>query len=169
LVEDFAQVRTAADALEFVQVFGFLNLFKHDDPLEAVIKQHHEGEEVDHILVMATSIREFLDEAVKGPRAVYRMLVDHGGMLMINVELALVPDHRTKSARMRYSIWSLYRAIVLQMCASVTEEGEYRLCLFHKCGRHFLASPEADRNRNSKFCCTNHRIAYNSLNRSKGS
>jgi hypothetical protein len=145
--------------LEFVQRFGPLTWAGWD--------QTH-GDIVAPLIDQARWMRDLFTAAAEGhlpPPG-----EDDGGPVDIGVDstvrAAVVWDPAAKSPRWCFRPNTLLDALWLQFGQSVTRGMQLRACLH--CGTWFETGAGTGRRADAKFCSDEHRVAFNSLKRSKG-
>jgi hypothetical protein len=153
----FASIATSdAGVLDFVQRFGPLTWDGWDaskgDILELVM--HH-----------ARAMRELRGAAAEGHSPSF----DSGPVYIGSdsaVHAGVIWDPAAKSPRWCFRPNTLLDAIWLQFGEAVTRGAQLRAC--QHCGAWFEAGTGTGRRADARFCSDEHRIAFNSLKRSKG-
>jgi hypothetical protein len=144
---------TSNGALEFVQSFG---------PLTWSGADATQGDLVALITMNADAMRQLLNSAAQGREPDAR-----GGIpRIITLRVTMVWDPTTKSLRWSFSPDTLLDALWVQFGQAVTRGAQIRSC--QHCGAWFEAGIGTGRRADAKFCTDEHRIAFNSLKRSKG-
>jgi hypothetical protein len=149
-------VRTPRDVLDFAEKFGSLTV-------EGIEKEV--GEPVYGTVVHAEAMREFLGYAGGDGRLLERG-IDSQISALGEVDVALVLDPTTTKPKLQFSPSSLRDALWLQFGQSLSGDAGVRQC--QHCGAWFETGAGTGRRRDAKFCSDKHRIAFNSLKRSKG-
>jgi hypothetical protein len=149
--------RDAGGALEFVRLYGaFTPSFGHDAL----------GESVESITGEARTMRRLLNAIAAAPRQLPDdLLWELEQAILVRVETTLKWDPITRAPVWIFSPGSLRDALWLQFGQAVTRGEQLRACL--RCGDWFVVGVGAGRRADSKFCCDEHRRAFNSLKRSK--
>jgi hypothetical protein len=152
----FASVaHTPTGALEFVERFGPLTWGGWDAT---------RGDLVDLILMHAGAMRALLDAAREGRSPV---LKEPGVQTPDSTVLAAVIwDQTARAPRWCFRPTTLLDALWLQFGQEVTRGVKIQVC--QHCGAWFEAGAGTGRRADAKFCSDEHRIAFNSLKRSKG-
>jgi hypothetical protein len=146
--------RDAEGALEFVRLYG------------AFSGHHSLGEPVDSITGEARTMRRLLDAIAAAPRQLPEDLLHELEMnVMVEVRTTLEWDSITRAPVWVFSPGLLRDALWLQFDQAVTRGDQLRACL--RCGDWFVAGVGTGRRADAKFCCDEHRKAFNSLKRSK--
>jgi len=157
LYAKFAKVYTADDVLFFIERFGPLTRDGFDTA---------KGELVDGVLAHADAMRD-LFRFSSGDRARRAKVI---ASLQLNpfseLEVTLELDAAIEGLKLRLSPTSLLDAIWLQCAQELLGGATVRQC--RSCGGWFETGPRTGRRADAKFCSDEHRIAFNSLNRSKG-
>jgi hypothetical protein len=150
------EVTRPEGVLAFAQRFGPLT----SDGLDMSV-----GEPAYHSLVHAAGMREFLSFASGD-----KQLLARGIEAQINplgqIDIAIVLDAETTRPKLRLSPSNLLDALWLQFAQSLAGGTSLRQC--QHCGGWFETGDGTGRRRDAKFCSNEHRIAFNSLKRSKG-
>jgi hypothetical protein len=153
----FARVATSdARLLDFVQWYGPLTW----DGWDAT-----KGDIVELVMHHARAMRELLTATAEG-----RPPSSDGGPVYIGsdstVHAAVIWDPATKSPRWCFRPNTLLDALWLQFGQAVTRGARLRAC--EHCGAWFEAGAGTGRRADARFCSGEHRIAFNSLKRSRG-
>lgn len=145
--------------LDFVQRFG---------PLTGLGLDATRGDIVELVIHQARWMRVLLTAAVEGhlpPRS-----EDDGGPVTLGVEsgvhAAVVWDPAAKSPRWSFRPNTLLDVLWLQFGQAITRGAQLRAC--HHCGLWFETGTGTGRRADAKFCSDEHRIAFNSLKRTRG-
>jgi hypothetical protein len=151
----FATLRTSEDVLNFVKRFG--SLTRYGENLMA-------GDIVGVVLGQAALFRDWLgagneNRAVLAKRVNQRLNAISGGL-----STSLVVDAKGM-VRLQVTPSDLLDGIWLQLALKLTGQTTIRACLH--CGHLFEAGIRSGRRADAKFCSDEHRIAFNSLRRTK--
>lgn len=146
-----SDVKKPGDVVRFAMKFGPLTR----EGLEPDI-----GESVDETIIHAEAMREFLDSVADGKR-----LVEIQANPLSNIEAALAVDPLTSRPRLRLRPASLRDALWLQLAQALSGDAPLRQCAH--CGLWFEVGRQSGRRLDAKFCSDEHRIAFNSLKRSR--
>jgi hypothetical protein len=157
LYAEFAKVRIADDVLYFVERYGPLT----NDGLDI-----NKGELVEGVLAHADAMRD-LFVFLSGDRARRaKLIADLQMSPFAELEVSLELDAASEDLKLRLCPTSLLDAIWLQAAQEVSSGAAVRQC--RHCGDWFETGPRTSRRADAKFCSDEHRIAFNSLKRSKG-
>jgi len=153
----FASIATSdAGLVDFVQRFGPLTW----DGWDAT-----KGDIVELVIRNAREMHELLTAAAEG-----RPPSSDGGPVYIGsdstVHAGVIWDPATRSLTWCFRPNTLLDALWLQFGQAVTRGAQLRAC--QHCGAWFEAGAGTGRRADAKFCSDEHRIAFNSLKRSKG-
>jgi hypothetical protein len=158
LFEIFARIRTEGDVLHFVERYGPLT----KDGLDA-----DKGELVEGVLAHADTMRDLFSFST-GDRARRAAVL---ASLQINpfaeMEVTLELDAGSDDLKVRLSPTSLLDALWLQAVQHLSSGATVRQC--QHCSQWFEVGPGTGRRLDAKFCSDAHRVAFNSLKRTKGS
>jgi hypothetical protein len=150
------EVRTPKDVLAFAQKFGSLTV----DGLDMKV-----GEPAYNTVVHAEGMREFLGFA-SGDKQLLTRGIEAQMNALGHIDVAIVLDAETTRPKLRLSPSSLLDALWLQFAQALAGGSSLRQCQL--CGGWFETGDGTGRRRDAKFCSNEHRIAFNSLKRSKG-
>jgi hypothetical protein len=168
----FAHVRTAENLLHFIEYYG---------PLTAHGLQPDRGDRVSFVLENAEMFRAWLDANDKTPKRTHGVDWQRGqkddrrrkelaawigkeGKRIGSLEASLTADTSgVLSFRVRPK--TLLTALWLQLAQALSGGKKISACLH--CGEWFEAGPDTDKRFDAKFCSDEHRIAFNSLKRSR--
>lgn len=155
LYSEFARVKDSRTALEFVNHFAPLT----SDGFRP------KGERVSTILGHARKLRRYLDVySQKHPKLLLE-LIGLPGEPLGTLDLALKPNFRAK----RMEMWSVPKDLItliwIQFGTAVT--GGVRITACEHCSSLFESGPGTGRRLDAQFCSDEHRIAFNSLKRSR--
>jgi hypothetical protein len=160
LYAQFASITTPQDVLSFVEKFGPLT----KDGLDA-----SKGELVWGVIIHAEAIQELLQYRSHGGdnRQELAAVLDRGFQVnpFAGLEVALEVDAADQSLKLRLAPPSLLDALWLQAVQELSNGATVRQCRY--CGQWFEAGAGTGRRLDAKFCSDQHRIAFNSLKRSK--
>jgi hypothetical protein len=158
LYAKFAKLRSADDVLYFVEGYGPLT----KDGLDT-----SKGELVDGVLAHADAMRD-LFIFLSGDRARRaKVISDLQVSPFAELEVTLELDPATEDLKLRLCPTSLLDSIWLQAAQELSSGAAVRQC--RHCGDWFETGPRTGRRADAKFCSDEHRIAFNSLKRSKES
>lgn len=146
----FAKVETPDDLLRFVRDYGLLTLSglgKSDD--------------VGYVMRHARLMRDLLKWIASNQPPPLELETPP-----CNVHALVVWDRKEKTLRWELRPSTLLDALWLQFGQAVTRGDYIRTCTH--CGEWFEAGRGTSRRLDAKFCCDEHRTAFNSLKRSKG-
>jgi hypothetical protein len=147
-------VTTAQDVLSFVERYGPLT---HDG--------NNRGDMVEYVLFHARAMRDRLNSIFskrRPPQLPGTSDTAPGSTLYAVV----VWDDVKKSLRWELRPSSLLDGLWLQFGQAVTRGAHIRECAH--CGEWFETGAGTSRRLDAKFCCDEHRTAFNSLKRSRG-
>ncbi len=144
----FASVRTPDDLLEFIQKYGPLT----ESGLDAT-----RGEDVELRLDDAAVFRSWLE----GGNTEARLAVWAGaeGKHIGRVEVFVVQDPDSGTAKMQYRTRTLRAALWLQLLQKLTHGRPFHDCLY--CGKWFETGPGTGRRADAKFCSEEHQVWFN--------
>jgi hypothetical protein len=149
-------VRTQEDVLEFAEKFGPLTVDGLDEEV---------GERAYDTVAHAEAMREFLSYT-GGEKRLLERGIDSQMNSLGDIDVALVLDPTTTKPKLQLSPSSLRDALWLQFGQSLSGDVSLRQC--QHCGAWFETGVGTGRRRDARFCSDEHRIAFNSLKRSKG-
>jgi hypothetical protein len=157
LYAEFARIRTADDVLYFVERYG---------PLTRDGLDTSKGELVDGVLAHADAMRD-LFVFLSGNRAGRaKLIADLQMSPFAELEVTLELDPASEDLKLRLCPTSLLDAIWLQAAQELSSGAAVQQC--RHCGDWFETGPRTGRRADAKFCSDAHRIAFNSLKRTKG-
>jgi hypothetical protein len=108
---------------------------------------------------------ELFDDYSKDPRSCSLRFGEQGhGWSRLDVALAFNP--MTGRPQFKFRPPSLVNALAFEMGEFLTRDAQLREC--QRCGAWFESGPGTGRRADAKFCCDDHRIAFNSLKRGQG-
>lgn len=142
-------------ALEFVERFGPLTWGGWDS---------RHGDSLDIVMMNARTMRELLDVTCEGRSP----LAEEPGAMSPTSTLhaAVLWDPAIKAIRWSLRPNTLLDALWLQFGQELSRGAKIRAC--QHCGAFFEAGVGTGRRADAKFCSDEHRVAFNSLKRSKG-
>jgi len=143
----------AEDVLKFVQSYGPLTDQGND-----------QGDEVHYVLWHAERMRDLL-KLMSARRRTARPAKAFGLPLM-PLFAGINWDAKTNLPRWVMQPHTLLDGLWLQFGQAITRGARIQTCRL--CGEWFEVGYPSDRRLDSKFCCDEHRVQYNSLKRSKG-
>jgi len=144
-------VTTPESMLKFVQEFGPLTLWGND-----------QGDFVQDALSYARIMRHTLKWMSAQPRQMTaERLLGHS----ITLNASLEWDPASKSPVWQFWPSTLIDGLWLQLGQAVTRGDRVQTCMH--CGELFVTGLGTDRRLDAKFCLDEHRIAFNSLKRSR--
>ena len=88
------------------------------------------------------------------------------GIRLSRIDTVLTVDPITRAPRIRLTVDSLRAALWLQLGQALSKGVTVQQC--QHCGSLFETGPGTGRRLDAKFCSDQHRIAFNSIKRSKG-
>jgi hypothetical protein len=153
LYQIFANIKTADDALAFVNTYG---------PLTEAGHQQNYGDVLAVILDHARAMNGVLAGSSHG-RAALGEVVGAEGLQLSSLAVTLRPDPPTGGIRLVFSPKNLLDALWLQLGQALSGGASIRQC--KHCGRWFEIGPGTGRRLDAKFCSDEHRISYNSHQR----
>jgi hypothetical protein len=159
LFSQFAAVGSAEQLLSFIDKFG---------PLTAPGLVTDQGEDVERMIGQAEQMKRLLLAHSSGRRAELTRTIGTGITIvprLAMIDASLVIDAVTKAPKIQLAVSSLLSALWLQLGQAVAGGAMVRAC--QQCGSLFECGPGTDRRLDAKFCTDEHRIAFNSLNRSQ--
>lgn len=151
----------------------FANLGKNPEGLMDFVRQfgpmtedgNREGEDALIGLGHGQSMGELLQRYAESPADCISRFSGNGlAWSRIDVWLALNP--MTGRPQFRYRPPTLINALWFELGQVLTSDAQLRHCAH--CGAWFEAGPGVGRRADAKFCSDDHRIAFNSLKRTKG-
>jgi hypothetical protein len=148
-------VSTTEGLLGFVQSFGPLTYQGHDPD---------QGDLVELLLHHAQLMRDLINT----PSSRRRKTASRGAGSVApgaNVYVAIIANSTTTALSWQMRPDTLLDGLWLQFGQSITRGDAIRFC--GHCGKLFEAGRGTDRRRDAKFCSDEHRIAFNSLKRSR--
>jgi hypothetical protein len=158
LFREFANAsRDPHGVLGFIERFGPLT----PDGLDAA-----RGEEVPRLIQHAEAMHDWLDACRNDNRAALPRMVGPEGINLSSIRAVLTVDPITQAPRIRLTVNSLLAGLWLQLGQALSKGATIQQC--RHCGKMFETGPGTSRRLDAKFCSDDHRIAFNSLNRSKG-
>jgi hypothetical protein len=157
LFHQFIKCTSAESLLDFIRKFGPLTQAGLDagrgEPVTAAIH---------HAKVMRTILKEhsWMDGA-----SLTRVL--RGQPIRLgSIETSLFADPITGDLQMRLTVPDLLTGLWVQLGQSLASGAAMHLC--EHCSMPFEVGPGTGRRLDAKFCSDDHRVAFNSLKRSKG-
>jgi len=142
-------------------VLGFIERF---GPLTEAGLDTGRGEDVPLLIEHAEAMHGWLDACRNDNRAALPRMIGEG-IKLGRVNAALTVDPITQRPRLRFTMDSLLLALWLQLGKALSKGAVVQQCLH--CGTPFETGPGTPRRLDAKFCSDEHRIAFNSLKRSK--
>ncbi len=150
----FANIGTAPKGLlDFVNRHGPLTLTGND-----------QGDPVGHVAWHARVMQDLL-KSVSADRQQTSLAEKFNGAPAVTFDAMVVWDPVAKAAKWELRPRSLLDGLWLQFGQAVTRGANIRTCAH--CGAWFETGAGTGRRLDSKFCSDEHRIAFNSLKRSK--
>jgi hypothetical protein len=146
-------VTTAEDALAFVQSYGPLTVYANSP-----------GDIVEYVIVHARTMRGLLN-SISNQRQQPALPGKFGTAPGSTLYAEVVWDPVKKSLRWELRPSSLLDGLWLQFGQAVTRGAHIRACAH--CGEWFETGAGTGRRLDAKFCCDEHRTAFNSLKRSR--
>jgi len=169
LFKNFANIATTAQgALEFVRRWGSLTPEGWDEEAGDVVSEvTFHAEYMRGVLGVWAGKQKHLHMPVgRGQVGPHRLIVspyDTGYSSLLQAKVVWDPFAKALKWELRPA--SLLDALWLQLGQAVTANVQFRQC--ERCGQFFVAGPGTGRRLDAKFCSDEHRIAFNSLKRSK--
>jgi hypothetical protein len=148
-----SRVTKDEDVLAFVQRYGPLT-FNANTP----------GDIVEYVLFHSRGMRSLLT-SLSAHRWQPRLPEKSDVLPICTLDAAVVWDHVKKSLRWELRPSTLLDGLWLQFGQAVTRGAHIRACAH--CGEWFETGAGTGRRLDAKFCCDEHRTAFNSLKRSR--
>jgi hypothetical protein len=187
----FANVRTPAGLLRFVEVHGLLHKHDYKKPWIANLLERNKREDsvlgrysrqlarasvnapkmesVSEHLQTAQLFRRIMTQAQKGwrrvPRSLALELSQRGAFELKSLGEIGLGDDIGRGFRVTFTANSLMDGLWLQLAANISGGAAFRSCA--RCGELFETGPGTGRRADSRFCSDAHRIEFNSRKRSK--
>ena len=153
----FANIATTpAGVLEFVQRFG---------PLTAAGRDANHGEDVRLVISNALGLRQLLRYFSGNEKRPHLATSRFQATQPISLDAQVIWDPVSMVPRWELRPKYLLDALWLQLGQALTSGGRISQC--QHCGSWFEAGRKTGRRLDSKFCCDEHRTAFNSLKRSR--
>jgi hypothetical protein len=171
----FANIATTPEgALDFVQRYGPLTGWDGDIVSEVTFQAEYmrgvlevwagKQKHPDRSLAALVSGRHMrVAPKQVGPHRLVVSPYDTGYSSSLNAKVVWDPFAKALKWELRPA--TLLDALWLQLGQAVTSEAHFQQC--EHCGEFFVAGRGTGRRLDAKFCCDEHRIAFNSLKRSK--
>ena len=157
LFQVFANKATTADGvLDFIEKFG---------PLTQAGLEKDQGEDVSCIITQAKAMAGLLEGHSALGRTGLAGLLRGRGIKLGSIETELNVGRGTETLRMQLSVRDLLTGLWVQFGQALASGAIIRSC--RHCGMLFEAGPGTGRRLDAKFCSDDHRVAFNSLRRSK--
>jgi hypothetical protein len=158
LFKIFANIATTPQGvLDFVQRFGPLTEGGWDPKI---------GEDVNLVISNADHMRQLLRYSSGNQKGLGLPLSRHQATRSSSIDAQVIWDSATKSPKWELRPRTLLDALWLQLGQALTAGAQIRQC--EHCGDWFEAGRGTGRRLDAKFCCDEHRTAFNSLKRSRG-
>jgi hypothetical protein len=158
LFKIFANIATTPQGvLDFVQRFGPLTESGWDPKI---------GEDVNLVISNADHMRQLLRYSSGNQKGLGLPLSRHQATRSSSIDAQVIWDSATKSPKWELRPRTLLDALWLQLGQALTAGAQIRQC--EHCGDWFEAGRGTGRRLDAKFCCDEHRTAFNSLKRSRG-
>jgi hypothetical protein len=148
-------VKDSASVLEFIKTYGPLT----PDGLDPRV-----GELADGVIAHASAMRNFLRGDAAGGAASLEFNPGEG-IPMADVGIKLITDQALQVPKLQFNPKSLLDGMWIQVAQKITSGVSIGACTH--CGLWFAQGGRKGRRRDSKFCSDEHRIAFNSLKRTK--
>jgi hypothetical protein len=145
---------------------GVLDFIERFGPLTEAGLDAGQGEDVSRLIEHAEAMHSWLDACRNGNMAALPRMIGPEGIRLSRIDTVLTVDPITRAPRIRLTTESLLAALWLQLGQALSEGAVVQQC--RHCGTLFEAGPGTRRRVDAKFCSEEHRIAFNSLKRSKG-
>jgi hypothetical protein len=153
----FANIATTpAGVLKFVQQFG---------PLTADGWDPKQGDDVRSAISNAEHMRQLLTWASDSQKPLPLPLSRYQATRVSSLDAQVIWDPATKAPKWELRPKTLLHALWLQLGQALTSGGRISQC--QHCGNWFEAGRKTGRRLDAKFCCDEHRTAFNSLKRSR--
>ena len=153
----FANIATSPQGvLEFVERFGPLT---HDGGDPKI------GDDVNLVISNANHMRQLLRYSSGLQKGPHLPLNRHQATRSSLIHAQVIWDPATKAPKWILCPATLLDALWLQLGQALTSGGRISQC--QHCGSWFEAGRKTGRRLDSKFCCDEHRSAFNSLKRSR--
>jgi hypothetical protein len=157
VIDDYEQMAEAV--LDFVDRYGPLSREGLDETLGDLV-----GGAGGAIHVLC-DMNQYINARLADDGASIRRLLGEGEVEATGIVPKLSYDLGTRSPKLRFHLPSLRTALCLHLMQSFDSGTAYRRCAWEKCGIVFEAGAGTGRRADSKFCCDQHRIAFNSVHR----
>ena len=152
----FANVTNADELMEFVNKFG---------PLTTAGVKPDVGDRIPQLLAHAYAMQEMLKAAARNDKSEIS-IARHTVMPFARLDVDLVFDPAVQRLQLQIKPPSLLEALWLSLAQGLSSQGNLSQC--RQCAVWFETGPGTGRRLDAKFCSDEHRIAFNSLKRSKG-
>jgi hypothetical protein len=155
----FAKADTPEKILNFIGRFG---------PLTEAGLKPGEGEEVPPLLTHAEAMHNWLTACLGGRRDDLHEMIGPKGIPLRRLQAVLAVDPLTGAPRMKFAVQDLLSGLWLQFGQTLSGDVDSRrIKECRHCGEIFEAGPGTGRRLDAEFCSDAHRVAFNSLKRSK--
>jgi hypothetical protein len=158
LYAEFSKIRSADDVLYFIERFGPLTI----DGLD-----NSKGELVDGVLAHSDAMRDLFSVLSRDRARRAKLIADLRMSPFADLDITLELDPASEDLKLRLCPTSLLDAVWLQAAQELSSGAAVRKCL--RCDDWFETGPRTARRADAKFCSDEHRIAFNSLKRTKES
>lgn len=150
-------VKDADSVLSFIKKYG---------PLTAEGLDPQNGELIDGVIVHAKTMNEVLYYARYDEGGAKALVEATGGLIpMADMEIALVLDRALTAPKLIIRPKSLLDGLWIQLAQNLSGNLKIRQC--QHCGIWFETGHGKGRRLDAKFCSDEHRVAFNSLKRTK--
>jgi hypothetical protein len=147
---------TPAGVLDFVQRFGSLTWDGWDTKI---------GDDVSLVISNAEHMHQLLRYSAGNQKRLYLPPNPHQASRVSSIDAQVIWDPANRTPKWELRPKTLLDALWLQFGQAVTAGARIRQC--EHCGDWFEAGRGTGRRLDSKFCSDEHRIAFNSLKRSR--
>jgi hypothetical protein len=153
----FANIATSPQGvLDFVERFGPLTYDGGDPKI---------GDDVNLVISNANHMQQLLRYSSGDQKGPYLPLDRHQATRSSLIRAQVIWDPAAKAPKWILCPATLLDALWLQLGQALTSGGRISQC--QHCGSWFEAGRKTGRRLDSKFCCDEHRTAFNSLKRSR--
>jgi len=157
LFQIFANTATRPEGvLDFVRRFGPLTWDGGDPKI---------GEDVNLVISNAHHMRQLLSYSSGNQKGQYFPSSPYQASRSSSIEAQVIWDPASEGPKWELRPSTLLDALWLQLGQALTAGAQIRQC--EHCGNWFEAGRGTGRRLDAKFCCDEHRTAFNSLKRSR--
>jgi hypothetical protein len=158
ILSQFVTLRSSADALKFVNLWGLLS--RDREPLDWAA-----GESVEQILGYARMMDSVYQAHARGGAGAVARYFGADGALSFYMSVEIAASESGRGVRFRYKPPSLIAAITLQCGLLIFGGAAFRFC--GQCGVPFICGPGTEKRLDAKFCSEEHRYLSKSKDRSR--